>query len=231
MERIPETELMEKKEQVISYDDADFSEGEINLINQINYYLLRQNISLNEKDLIVDLGCGPGNISEKLATKWPNSKVVGIDGSKEMILRAEHKKKVSRNQRNLNNLHYICADIKNIKLNNFLLKKEISLLVSNSLIHHITNLEDFFNTLRSLSNNMTINFHKDLKRPLDEKSALELKEKCAKKYNDILTNDYYSSLRASYTFKELKYYTLDNNLTSLDVFEDGDNYLIIYGNV
>ena len=78
---------------------------------------------------------------------------------------------------------------------------------------------------------MTINFHKDLKRPLDEKSALELKEKCAKKYNDILTNDYYSSLRASYTFKELKYYTLDNDLTSLDVFEDGDNYLIIYGNV
>ena len=231
MERVAEPELMETKEQVISYDEADFSEGEDNFINQINYYILSKNISLNEKDLIVDLGCGPGNISEKLATKWPNTKVVGIDGSKEMILRAEHKKKVSRNQRNLNNLHYICADIKNIKLNNFLLKKEISLLVSNSLIHHITNLEDFFNTLRSLSNNMTINFHKDLKRPLDEKSALELKEKCAKKYNDILTNDYYSSLRASYTFKELKYYTLDNNLTSLDVFEDGDNYLIIYGNV
>ena len=36
MERIPEPELMEKKEQVISYDEADFSEGEVNLINQIN---------------------------------------------------------------------------------------------------------------------------------------------------------------------------------------------------
>jgi len=86
MERIPEPELMEKKEQVISYAEADFSEGEVNLINQINHYLLTKNISLGEKDLIVDLGCGPGNISEKLAMKWPNTEVVGIDGSKEMIL-------------------------------------------------------------------------------------------------------------------------------------------------
>ncbi len=231
MERIPEPELMLEKEQVISYDEADFSEGEVNLINQINYYLLRKNISLGEKDLIVDLGCGPGNISEKLAIKWPNTEVIGIDGSKEMILRAEYNKSISSNQKKLKNLSYICSDIKDIKSNNFLLKKRISLLVSNSLIHHITNLEDFFNTIRSLSSNTTVNFHKDLKRPLDQKSALELKTQCSNKYNEILTNDYYASLRASYTFKELKNFTLKNDLSSLDVFEDGDNYLIVYGNV
>ena len=105
------------------------------------------------------------------------------------------------------------------------------MLVSNSLIHHITNLEDFFNIIRSLSSNSTVNFHKDLKRPFDEKSALELKAQCSKKYNEILTNDYYASLRASYTFKELKNFTLENDLSSLDVFEEGDNYLIVYGNV
>ncbi len=231
MERIPEPELMEKKEQVISYDEADFSEGEITLINQINHYLLEKNISLSEKDLIVDLGCGPGNISEKLAIRWPNTEVVGIDGSKEMILRAEHNKEISNNKKNLKNLRYICADIKDIKSTNFLLKKKISLLVSNSLIHHITHLEDFFNTIRSLSSSSTVNFHKDLKRPLDEKCALELKEQCSTKYNEILTNDYYASLRASYTFKELKNFTSDNDLSSLDVFEDGDKYLIVYGNV
>ncbi|MBO8216998.1 class I SAM-dependent methyltransferase [Prochlorococcus marinus] len=230
MERIPEPELMEEKEQVISYDEADFSEGEFNLINQINHYLLRKNISLGEKDLIVDLGCGPGNISEKLAIRWPNTEVVGIDGSKEMILRAEYNKNISSKQKILKNLRYVCADIKDIKSNNFTFKK-ISLLVSNSLIHHITNLEDFFNTIRILSSNITVNFHKDLKRPLDEKSALELKAKCSKKYNEILTNDYYASLRASYTFNELKNFTLENDLSSLDVFEEGDNYLIVYGNV
>ncbi|MDA9746398.1 class I SAM-dependent methyltransferase [Prochlorococcus sp. AH-736-K20] len=231
MERIPEPELMEEKDQVISYDQADFSEGEVNLINQINHYLLRKNICLGEKDLIVDLGCGPGNISEKLAIKWPNTEVVGIDGSKEMILRAEYNKNISINKKKIKNLRYICSDIKDIKPNNFLHNKSISLLVSNSLIHHITSLEDFFNTIRRLSSNITVNFHKDLKRPLDEKSALELKAKCSTKYNDILTNDYYASLKASYTFKELKSFTLENNLYSLDVLEDGDEYLIVYGNV
>ncbi len=231
MERIPEPELMEGKEQVISYDEADFSEGETDLINQINYYLMRKNISLNEKDLIVDLGCGPGNISEKLALKWPDTKVIGIDGSKEMILRAEYKKNISSNQKKLKNLHYICSDIKDIKLTNFLIKKKISLLVSNSLIHHITRLEDFFKVIKSLSCKITINFHKDLKRPLDEKSALELKAQCSNKYDEILTNDFYASLKASYTLKELKNFTLENNLSSLEVFEDGDKYLIVYGNL
>ena len=157
--------------------------------------------------------------------------MVGIDGSKEMILRAEYNKKISNNKKKLKNLHYVCSDIKDIKSTNFLLKKKISLLVSNSLIHHITHLEDFFNTIRSLSSNITINFHKDLKRPLDEKSALELNAQCSSIYNAILTNDYYASLKASYTFKELKNFISENDLPSFDVFEDGDKYLIVYGNV
>ena len=231
MERTVEPELMDKVEQVTSYSKADFSEGEINLINQISYYLLRNDINLGEKDLIVDLGCGPGNISEKLSVKWPEAKVVGIDGSKEMIRKAEFNKNNRLNEGKFKNLSYICADIKNIQLSEIVLKKNINLLVSNSLIHHITYLEDFFNCIKRLSTNNTINFHKDLKRPIDEESALELKAKCSNKYDDILTNDYYSSLKASYTFKEMKNFVLEHNLSSLDVFEEDDQYLIIYGKV
>ena len=231
MERTVEPELMEKKDQVDSYAIADFSEGENNLIKQISYYLSKNGINLGEKDLIVDLGCGPGNISEKLSIKWPEAMVVGIDGSKEMILKAEFNKKTSSNRSKLKNLSYICTDIKKLEPSKISLEKNITLLVSNSLIHHITYLDDFFNCVKRLSTNITINFHKDLKRPIDEKSALELKAKCSSKYNDILTNDYYASLKASYTFIELKNFILDNKLTSLEVFEEGDQYLVIYGKV
>ena len=231
MERTVEPELMEREDQVNSYDRADFSEGENNLINQINYYLIKNNLNLNKKELIVDLGCGPGNISEKLSIKWPNATVIGIDGSKEMIRIAELNKTKSLNLNRLKNLHYICADIKDLKVSDISLEKNISLLVSNSLIHHITYLEDFFNCIMRLSSNMTINFHKDLKRPNDEKLALELKEKCAEKYDDILTSDYYASLKASYTSKELKNFIFENKLFSLEVFEQGDQYLVMYGKV
>ena len=231
MERTVEPELMERKEQVISYATADFSEGENNLINQIDYYLIKNDINLNKRELIVDLGCGPGNISEKLSMKWPKALVIGIDGSKEMIRVAELNKTTSLNSGRLKNLSYICADIKTLKPSDISQKKNISLLVSNSLIHHITYLDDFFNCLERLSSNQTINFHKDLKRPNDEKLALELKEKCAEKYNHILTNDYYASLKASYTLKELKNFIFKSELSSLEVFEEGDQYLVIYGKV
>ena len=231
MKRTVEPELMERKEQVISYSKADFSEGENKLINQIKYYLINKNIYLDENELIVDLGCGPGNISEKISLKWPKAEVVGIDGSKEMIRIAELNKKSSPNRSRLKNLRYLCADIKSLKPSDISLEKNINLLVSNSLIHHITHLDDFFNCLYKLSSNQTINFHKDLKRPNSEKLALELKEKCAEKYNDILTNDYYASLKAAYTSKELKSFIIENKLSSLEVFEEGDQYLVIYGKV
>ena len=231
MERTVEPELMEKADQVNSYAKADFSKEENNLINQISYYLLKNEINLGEEDLIVDLGCGPGNISEKLSIKWPRAKVVGIDGSKEMILKAESKRKNSLKRGRLNNLRYIFTDIKNLEPSKITKDKNISLLVSNSLIHHITYLEDFFNCIKRLSTNKTVNFHKDLRRPNNEKSALKLKEKCSNKYDDILTNDYYASLKASYTLKELRNFLLKYQLSSLEVFEEGDQYLIIYGKV
>lgn len=35
--------------------------------------------------LVVDLGCGPGNLTAALAARWPGAEVLGIDSSGEMI--------------------------------------------------------------------------------------------------------------------------------------------------
>jgi trans-aconitate 2-methyltransferase len=37
---------------------------------------------------VVDLGCGPGNLTATLADRWPDSDVVGVDSSAEMIRQA-----------------------------------------------------------------------------------------------------------------------------------------------
>jgi len=39
-------------------------------------------------DLVVDLGCGPGNLTRTLAERWPGADVVGVDSSAEMVERA-----------------------------------------------------------------------------------------------------------------------------------------------
>lgn len=37
---------------------------------------------------VVDLGCGPGNLTATLARRWPEAKVVGLDSSEEMLDKA-----------------------------------------------------------------------------------------------------------------------------------------------
>ena len=231
MDREPEPELMNKKSQVKAYCAADFSVGEINLIKFISNYLEINNINLSKNDLIVDLGCGPGNISEKLSERWPDVKVLGIDGSKEMIREAESRMFKNKIMGKYGNLNYLCSDIRKISSHEIFSRKEITLLVSNSFIHHIIDIDNFFEFIINLSNKQTINFHKDLIRPKDEKTALKLKDKCSQKYSAILTNDYYASLKASYRRNEIQKKILELDLESMNVIEESAEYLIVYGKV
>ena len=43
-----------------------------------------------EARTIVDLGCGAGNLTEVLRSRWPDGDIVGVDSSPEMIERARH---------------------------------------------------------------------------------------------------------------------------------------------
>lgn len=41
---------------------------------------------------VVDLGCGPGNLTATLARRWPEANVVGLDSSEEMLAKAAGQK-------------------------------------------------------------------------------------------------------------------------------------------
>jgi len=42
-------------------------------------------VDARSPEYVVDLGCGPGNLTAVLAERWPNAEVIGVDASPEMI--------------------------------------------------------------------------------------------------------------------------------------------------
>jgi trans-aconitate 2-methyltransferase len=50
---------------------------------------LMARVGATEADHVVDLGCGPGNLTGLLARRWPGADVLGLDASPEMVARAQ----------------------------------------------------------------------------------------------------------------------------------------------
>ena len=56
------------------------------------FFDLVARVAAKTPELVVDLGCGPGQLTASLADRWPNATIIGIDSSPAMIERAaEHR--------------------------------------------------------------------------------------------------------------------------------------------
>jgi trans-aconitate 2-methyltransferase len=45
-------------------------------------------VPLERPTTVLDLGCGPGNVTALLASRWPGARITGVDSSAEMLARA-----------------------------------------------------------------------------------------------------------------------------------------------
>jgi trans-aconitate 2-methyltransferase len=60
--------------------DKERTQPAIDLVSRIKF---------DRPHKIIDIGCGPGNSTQLLFTRWPDSKIIGIDNSPAMIERAK----------------------------------------------------------------------------------------------------------------------------------------------
>tara|TARA_Y100001968_G_scaffold271348_1_gene262928 strand:- start:2216 stop:2911 length:696 start_codon:yes stop_codon:yes gene_type:complete len=229
VERVLEPEIMDGNEQVKAYSEADFSLSDRDLCMRIEEFVASIDFKISKESLIVDLGCGPGNITERLSQVWPFAKVMGIDGSTEMLKVSIKRKEKLKKQGYLKFTSYIKEDLRSFSTGKVSLENPADVLVSNSVLHHIHNPNEFWQAIKKMGKKGTITFHRDLRRPKTFNEVIAIKEKYQPKSSSILTKDYLASLQAAFTKGEVESQLKRAGLCQLKVFEVDDRYLEIVG--
>ena len=81
MQRIPEPELMDGAEQAAAYAHADFEAPHSFFMDLYQRTLEEQPVT----GTVLDLGCGPADISVRFARAYPDCLIHGIDGAEAML--------------------------------------------------------------------------------------------------------------------------------------------------
>lgn len=209
---------MDEPEQALAYAMADFSEPDRQFIS-----LFTEQFGPDIKGYVLDLGCGPGNISFRFVRAFPDCIVHAIDGSKEMIRIA--KTFLSNSPELVSRLYFIEGILPYIKppLDAY------DIIINNSLLHHLHEPLVLWNTIKRFSRAGTIVFIRDLKRPSSKKEAQRIVETYSGNEPEILKRDFYNSLLAAFTVEEVKEQLRKAGLGYLEVKTSSDRHLIVYG--
>ena len=218
MDRILEPEVMDDPEQVVAYAQADFSIENQGFVDRF----LELSPDLGD-GLVLDMGCGPGDIPIRLARSHPTCRVVGIDASAPMIAYAEQAVQDANLQ---DRISFLCHRVQDLNL-----PQLPDALVSNSLLHHLPNPLRFWYSVKMLVKPGSPVLIMDLLRPESPEDARAIVDQHAPNEPERLREDFYHSLLAAFTEDEVASQLAELNLSRLmvDVFDD--RHWIVYGRV
>ncbi len=218
MKRIPEPELMEDPEQVLAYARADFEKP-----HSLFVRLLGERCPLPRgAGAVLDMGCGAGDITFRVARALDGSNIDAIDGSAVML---NYAKESLENELELHGrIHFIHG-----RIEDYVPGKIYDLVMSNSLLHHIPDPAVFWRALKRFSASGTRVFVMDLMRPGTAEEARRIVEAHSPDEPDILKRDFYHSLLAAYEPGEVKLQLESAGLGELEIGQVSDRHLIVWG--
>jgi len=220
MERILEPELMEQQEQAEAYANADFSQAHDLFVAQFKEKF--SDIPSGFNDVVLDLGCGPCDVTRRFAKAYPDTGFHAVDGSAEMLSLAQ---KLNQ-QENLNTrIKLIEGYIPGVELP----QSSYHAIISNSLLHHLHNPLALWQTIQQHAKPFARVFVMDLIRPIDEQTVKFLVSEYVANEAEILQQDFEHSLRAAFTVNEVRSQLNEAGLSQLAVEEVSDRHMIIYG--
>lgn len=219
MERRREQELMNDDAQALAYAQADFDDPHSDYVTHF-----RQNFGdVDITGYVLDLGCGPGDISFRFAKEFPCCRIHAVDGSAAML---RYGRELLARQPDLaGRIEFIRAVFPGAELP----RSGYEAVISNSLLHHLADPLVMWREVMRLSKPGAPVFIMDLRRPDSPAVARKLVDRYTGREPDILRRDFYNSLLAAFRPEEIRKQLARAGLEDFDVAEVGDRHVMIWG--
>jgi len=216
--RTPEPELMNEAEQALAYAQADFSVPHNQFID-----LFRSGFAnLAVDGAVLDVGCGPADVTLRFAKAYPDCRIDGVDGAPAMLALGRASIEVAGLSRRINLIEgYLPGAI--------FPRSHYDVILSNSLLHHLADPQVLWEAIRRYGKLRAAVFIMDLRRPDTSKEIETLVRQHAAGEPPILQRDFHHSLHAAYRPEEVRQQINQAGLEALTVTAIGDRHLIIHG--
>jgi ubiquinone/menaquinone biosynthesis C-methylase UbiE len=216
--RTPEPELMNEAEQALAYAQADFSVPHNQFIDL--FRSIFADLSVN--GTVLDVGCGPADVTLRFAKAYPDCRIDGVDGAPAMLALGRASIEDARLSRRIKLIEgYLPGAI--------LPRSHYDVILSNSLLHHLADPQILWETIRRHGKPGAAIFVMDLRRPDTSEEIETLVRQHAAGEPAILQRDFHHSLHAAYRPEEVRQQLNQAGLQTLKVTAIGDRHLIICG--
>lgn len=194
MERVPEPELMNDEAQARAYAEADFAEPHDMFVR-----LFRETWPqlANTATRVLDLGCGPADISCRFALACTGCHIDAVDGAGAML---EHGRRLAGRYGVADRIAFFQCHLP-VQLPP---RRDYPVIISNSLLHHLAEPGVLWHTIRQCAAPRASVFVMDLMRPDSDAAARTMVDHYAGDEPPILQHDFYHSLLAAYTLDEVR---------------------------
>ena len=218
MQRIPEPELMDDEAQARAYANADFEQPHSQFIA-----LLGARFPANAwQGHVLDLGCGPADITLRFARAFPHCQIDGVDGAEAMLKSGHEAVRWADLQNRVRLLHRLLP-------RDALPVSRYDGIISNSLLHHLADPMVMWDTIRRYGKSAAPVFVMDLMRPDSGETAAQLVATYAGEEPEVLKRDFYHSLCAAYRPDEIATQLASAGLATLDIEIVSDRHFIVSG--
>lgn len=191
MDRILEPEIMDGEAEADAYARADFADS-----NQwyAEHFTAAYPSHLRQ---IVDLGCGPADVTLRIARLAHRAHIVGVDGSAAM-LEFGRKAVAAANLAQRVRLHQ--GRLPGLSLP----EHHFDAVLSKDMLHHLPDPQALWSEARRLGRPGAAVYVMDLVRPDSPLAAEEIVERAAAHEHPLLKRDFFNSLCAAFTVDEVR---------------------------